>query len=400
MELNINQVLVILFPILFAAGFFGWFFRFLSNRSSYDYKRSSDFKENPIVAQNTSLFDLAYFYRGELLGEDVAPILVSWADKGFIKLRFIEKNGQKEIFLKKVQDLSDGYSGAEKEIFKCLFNKAESKTLKFLKKDNRIDPNKLAQYEDDSMTTKLNAFAGELSKEFSLLFKEIAKAQSGKMAVEHSQVAYKRLTLLELFIGITSLLMLAIGFSFMIDGQTLYSSEFYAYVGLELLLVGVYFGALYKLGRTFNAGNFLGYLGVGFLIYLAAVAIQDGYDKNANFFFANSYRYFGFIFGSLLALLAPSARALTEYGKNLRDFFKVRRQELIEEAKNEEKFWQYLPELMLYGCLDSVAKKLDLSVPGWYEGMAANQGKLDVPRFVYELERLSRELHLLAIVKR
>ena len=194
--------------------------------------------------------------------------------------------------------------------------------------------------------------------------------------------------------------MLASGFSFFVDGQPLHSIEFYVYAGLDLLLVGVYFGALFRLGRQFIFGNFLGYLGVGFLIYLAVVAVHTGYGETGSFFFKNSYRCFGFIFGSLLALLAPSACAMTTYGKNLRDFFKVRKQTVCEASKEQSQFWLFLPELMIYGCVESAAKKLELTLPGWYEGPVVGQAGPDSNQFVQNLDRLSRELRLLAIVKR
>jgi hypothetical protein len=85
----------------------------------------------------------------------------------------------------------------------------------------------------------------------------------------------------------------------------------------------------------------------------------------------------------------------------LRDFFRVRRASLLEEARDQARYWQVLPELMLYDCAATAAKKLELQVPDWYEGPAASQdGRLDPAQFSDHLERMGRELHLLAIVRR
>lgn len=401
MDASINQALTSLFPLLFVAGVFGWFFRVLGNRSSNDYKRTAEAQENLIDIENISLLELARLYRGELRGEDVAPLIVSWAGRGCVQLRFHGKGGgQTEISLKKLKDLPEHSSEAERAIFKSLFNKAEGKVLPQLKFDDpRIDPEKLARLQDNSAVTKLNAFAGELSTRFSLLLKEIGAIQNRETAGSRS--AYQRFTFLELFICLASLFMLGSGFSFFIEGQIAGSGEFYAYAGLGLLLVGVYFGALYRLGRAFSFANILGYLGVGFLVYLAIVGIETGYKESGSFFFKNSFRYFGFVFGSLLSLLAPTAHAMTDYGRSLRDFFKTRRETICEEAREQTRFWQVLPELMLYGCVASPAKKLELKTPDWYDGPAGAQaGRLDPAQFSDNLERMSRELHMLAIVRR
>lgn len=402
MELSVNQILTVLFPVLFFIGFCGWFFRCLSNRDSHDYKRSVREQENILDVDNTPLLDLARFYRGELRGEDVAPLLVSWADQGFIQLRFFARNaGQTDISLKKLKDLPEAAGKLEQAIFKCLFNKTGGKILNNMKLNDGIDPDKLARYEEDSVVTKLSVLGNELSRRFSLLFHEIDEAQVKKFNQQQSKAIYSRFSFLELFICAASLFMLAGSFSFFIDGQKLYSGEFYAYAGLWLLLTGVYFGALFKLGSQFCAGNFLGYLGVGFLVYLAMSGIQGGYEGSGNIFFENSYRYFGFIFGSLLALIAPTAKAMTQYGRNLREFFRTRRHTLCKEVVEQDHFWRSLPELMLYECVEPVAKKLVLKTPDWYEGSAAgHNGLLDSAGFVHDLDCLARELHLLAMMKR
>lgn len=401
MEIPVNQILTVLFSLLFVVGLFGWFFRCLSNRTSNDYKRSAEEQENLLDVANTPLLDLARLYRGILSGEDVAAVLVAWAEQGFVQLRFLaKKGGQSEISLKKLRDLPVHFPKNEQAIFKCFFNKTEGKTLSLPKNVERIAPEKLAQYENQSVVTKLNTLAGELSSRFSRLFQEIGDAQNRELAQRQSQDTYSSFTFLELFICVASLFMLASGFSFFVDGLPLYSAEFYVYAGLGLLLVGVYFGSLFKLGLEFSPGNFLGYLGIGFLIYLVLVGIQTEYGETGSLFFKNSYRYFGFIFGSLLALLSSSARAITSYGKNLRDFFKDRKRIICEASKEQSQFWRFLPELMLYGCVESTAKKLELTLPSWYEGLAAGQTVFDSSQFISDLDRLGRELLLLALVRR
>ncbi len=401
MDTSINQALTSLFPLLFVAGVVGWFFRVLGNRSSNDYKRSATEQENLVDIDNISLLELAQLYHGELRGEDVASLLVSWAGHGYAQLRFHGKaGGQTEISLRKLKNLPKNAPEAERAIFNCLFNKTEGKVIAKLKFDDpRIDPEKLARLQDSSQVTRLNAFASELTTKFSLLLKEIGESQARSLG--RTQATYHRLTLLELFICLASLFMLGSGFSFFVDGHAVGTGEFYAYAGLGLLLVGVYFGALYRLGRAFSFANFLGYLGVGFLIYLAVVGIEGGYKETGSFFFKNSFRYFGFVLGSLLALLAPTAHAMSDYGRSLRDFFKSRRETLAEEARDQARYWQVLPELMLYGCAAAAAKKLELQAPDWYEGPAASQdGRLDPAQFSGHLELMGRELHLLAIVRR
>ncbi|GAB4283659.1 MAG: hypothetical protein Kow0029_29870 [Candidatus Rifleibacteriota bacterium] len=401
MDISINQALTTVFFLLFGANIVFWLFRVLGNRASNDYKHSVEDRKNLVDIENISLLELARLYHGELHGEDVAPLLVSWARHGYAKLIFRGKSGgQIEIFLKKLGNLPENAPEAERAIFDCLFNKGEDRVVTRLKLDDpRIDPDKLARLQDSSNMSKLDAFNSELSTKFSLLIKEIGQKQ--KRFMDPNQAAYCRLTLLEIFIGLSSLFMLGCSFSFLVDGQVIGTGEFYVYAGLGLLLTAIYFGALYRLGRAFSFANFLGYLGVGFLIYLAVTAIESGYRQTGNLFFKNSYRYYGFVFGSLLALLAPTARAISDYGRRMRDFFRTRRETVLEEARNQERFLQLLPEMMLYGCAAVSAKRLELQTPDWYEGPAEiGDGKIDPVRFSDHLEHLGRELHLLAIVRR
>jgi hypothetical protein len=408
MDTSLNQTLTTLFPILFAAGIIGLFFRILKNRASDDYKRTSDeFEKLSDEIAKSPLLDRARLYQGELRGEDVAALIVSWANQGYVQLRFKSKSGgQSEISLKKLKDLTDNSAESERAIFECFFNKTEGRAIPKLKLDlkfdpAKIDPEKLARYEDQSAVTRINAFAGELATRFSNLLEDIRHNQNRYQSEQVSQATHHKLTLLELFMSLSSLFMLAAGFSFFIDGQKFATPEFYAYAGLGLLLVFVYFGALYSLGRKICFANFLGYLGVGFLIYLALTGIQSGYENDKSFYFPGAYRYFGFIFGSILALVTPSARALTTYGRNMRDLFIIRRQTLSQQTQNQQQFWQFLPEFMLYDSAASNAKKFELTPPEWYVGPATNQsGRLDPNLFLRDLEQLRRELHMLAIVKR
>ena len=397
--MGINERLTaVLFFAFFIVSLTGIIFRLIQNSSSSakDYTFSG-FDSN--LLQNINLLDLAFVSKNMIKPEDIAALVVAWAEKGFLLIKSNEVNkGNYEIYISKIKDISEDSSPFEKAIFSELLQKPVHKTIEPLKFDNSRLNEKAQSLKNATNWIKLNIYNLESNKKFSKLIEDINN-QKKQSAYENKTAIWKKFTFLELFICCSSIVML--GFAGLIFTQASKNdpAEFYVMGAMGILCAVFLFGGLYYLGKNWSFKTILGVLGLGYLIYLSAISYQTKYLETGNLFFENSHRYAGFIFGSILAFLAPKSKSLTIYGKTIKNLLKNEQKKLCSSSFESETFFKLLPKLIIFNCFEKSATQTPISKPDWYLGRNESN-QFEVNTFLEDINCLRQVLKNLALKKR
>lgn len=209
MELSANEILTIMFALLFIFGLTGLFLRLITNKTipRKDYTQQNiNFESN--FAEKMNIVDLAYLLKNELMPEDIAALVFLWAENGHLEIKSSEINkGNIEISIAKLKNLPDKASNFEKLIFTEIFQNKTEKKITPLKFDNPKLNEKAMKLQENTKWIKLDIHNFELNTRFSKLFENIKNQQKNNF--ENSPLATrKEFTFLEFFLSTSSLFML------------------------------------------------------------------------------------------------------------------------------------------------------------------------------------------------
>lgn len=398
MELSANEILTIMFALLFIFGLTGLFLRLITNKTipRKDYTQQNiNFESN--FAEKMNIVDLAYLLKNELMPEDIAALVFLWAENGHLEIKSSEINkGNIEISIAKLKNLPDKASNFEKLIFTEIFQNKTEKKITPLKFDNPKLNEKAMKLQENTKWIKLDIHNFELNTRFSKLFENIKNQQKNNF--ENSPLATrKEFTFLEFFLSTSSLFMLGAASMIFLDTS---KNKFEAVImgALGLLCAGFFFGAVYFSGKKWNFRNLAAAGGIIFCIYLTSLAYHTNYIETKNIFFENSYRYAGFIFGSILAFFIPKAKAVTPFGKEIKQGLKLQKKYICDNLIDGKNFFKLLPQLIVFNCVEKAGKKININKPCWYSGKE-NSNIFNFNLFVQDINSLRSAFKNLALKK-
>jgi hypothetical protein len=394
-----NEILTIIFAASFIFALTGLIFRLISNKapSSKDYTQNDpDFHSSG--QDKIHILDFARFFRGELAAQDIAALIVSWAENGYILIKSREINkGNNEISAAKLKNLPEDTRPFEKAIFSEIFQNPDQKTISPIKFDNPLLSEKAQKIQESTKWVKFNIHNSEFNKSFSKLFEDIKKIQEKSMQ-DSSRATCRKFTFLEFFITGASLIMLCSAGLFFMDSSKNDPMESYVMGGLGILCAVFLFAGLYSSGKKWSFKTLLAAAGISYLIFLAGTAYQTSYLETGNLFLENSHKYAGFIFGSILAFLAPKAKSLTPFGKKIKQSLKSQKNDLCQNIPDSDTFFRFLPSLIIFDCVEKAGKNISITKPDWYQGRE-NMTEFDFEIFTEDIKSLGSALRNLALKK-
>ena len=376
-KINIYNILLIVFSILFAY---------------FSFKKFKKFGVDDVIVETVEFYpplgynslDIGYYYNNKVENKDVVSLLIYLANKGYIKITDRDENGvllkRKNFRITKLKEY-DGNDRREKEFLKNLFKKR--KYYDFwgnVKKNENEDENTVDKYdlEDRFYTT------------ISLISSQTSAANRNK--IYSSEInSGKKYIILFMFI-----LTILLGVTFLhngLQGSALIFIFLFCFVGMLLFIVGftILFARIFDSNQFKVDSKIIHLVGSLFLLTIGGFIMYGIMSKTieyADFLEVDA----SFVFGIVLYVLSCSImgacyknmRKRTPFGtkiigqirgfKNFLETAEKKELEMLVE-ENPSYFYDILPYTYVLGISNKWIKKFEsmgIKAPDWYDSSSSS----------------------------